>query len=161
MWLHGFVPCYHSVRWTLHAYSFCLQELKSQQPQLPAAAAALLEQHGWHNMQSASSHTAQAAAGNQQPGNTSSDAGAAGSVPRAEAAAGDATPAAAHAFSVPGITITSFHLQQLQASKQVRPVLQITSHRMLVQPHCSACISHLATAHVVLLAAVIACAIIV
>jgi hypothetical protein len=25
----------------------------------------------------------------------------------------------AHSFSVPGLTITSFHLQQLQASKQV------------------------------------------
>jgi hypothetical protein len=93
---------------------YCLQELKSQQPQLPAAAAALIQQHGWHNLQAASAQ--ERAAALQQPGSAKYAAAAAdGAAPAAAAAAGTA----AAAFGVPGLTITSFQLQQLQASKQV------------------------------------------
>jgi hypothetical protein len=88
-----------------------LQELKSQQQALPAAVAALVHQLHWLPAQ------LQAAAGIvQQPPPP----------PKTAAAA-----VANSVGQVPGLTITSFHLQQLQASKQVGNISKQTRYR-----HC-------------------------
>ncbi|KAF8060491.1 yhdW [Scenedesmus sp. PABB004] len=81
-----------------------LQELKSQQPALPAAVAALVRQHGWQELHR------QRRDGEHGPG--------------------DAAAAAAADWGVPGLTITSFHLAQLQASKQLLPEVP---HGWLIQ----------------------------
>jgi hypothetical protein len=72
------------------------QELKSKQVALPGAVAQLLQTHGWATPPSQCT-----AAQHQRP----------------QQAAGNT--ASAGLFAVPGLTITSFHLEQLQASKQV------------------------------------------
>lgn len=74
-----------------------LQELKSQQQALPVAVAALVRKLHWLPAQ-----LQEAAGTEQQP-------------PPAVAAAAVTNSVG----QVPGLTITSFHLQQLQASKQV------------------------------------------
>lgn len=135
------------------------QELKSQQPALPATVAALVQQHGWDfpasSFPTATAPTsttlsapdavagsrAAAAAGVPPPNAAVAGAGAAvaaaagdgggvgaGAPPPDAAAApagipgssGDpcASPAAQLA-AVPGLTITSFHFEQLKRSKQV------------------------------------------
>ncbi|WIA15009.1 hypothetical protein OEZ85_001712 [Tetradesmus obliquus] len=104
-------------------------ELKSQQPQLPVAVASLLQQYGWLETCLAP-QTDSAAAAHPQQGSTGSAAGSPGSAAAQAAACGGGGGAAAAAFSVPGITITSFHLQQLQASKQLLPSVQ---HGWLIQ----------------------------
>lgn len=68
--------------------SLPMQELKSKQPGLPAAVAALVISSGWLDTPRQCSTA--------QHNNT-----------------------ARHHFSVPGLTITSFHLDQLHASVQV------------------------------------------
>jgi hypothetical protein len=71
-----------------------VQELKSTQAQLPAAVAAAMAACGWLNER-----------GRPTSGSRS-----------------DAAAQPANAFAVPGLTITSFHLGQLQASAEVLPV---------------------------------------
>eukprot|EP00775_Hariotina_reticulata_P004189 gene4189-4437_t len=80
-------------------------ELKTQQPELPAAVAALLQQLGWIQL-----------AALAEPGMHAKDN---------------------DAFKVPGLTITSFHLQQLQASKVLLPHV---AHGWLIQETTRSCI---------------------
>jgi hypothetical protein len=84
------------------------QELKSQQQELPAAVAALVRKHHWLPS------LLQDAAANK----------AADTTPQQVTTAAAAAPAGSAFVSmcigqVPGLTITSFHLHQLQVSKQV------------------------------------------
>lgn len=130
MWLRSPAPCCHA---DVPLLTYCLQELKSQQPQLPVAVASLLQQYGWLETCLAP-QTDSAAAAHPQQGSTGSAAGSPGSAAAQAAACGGGGGAAAAAFSVPGITITSFHLQQLQASKQVRcSVCTLCQHKLSVK----------------------------
>lgn len=91
------------------------QELKSQQQQLPAAVASIIQQHGWDTCCTTACHLPDVT------GTEAARAAAAGL--QAEQAARqhqEQLPQHLHSsFHSPGFTITSFHLQQLQASKQV------------------------------------------
>lgn len=97
------------------------QELKSQQEQLPDAVAQLLMQHGWVSAntpqqqdaaaQAAAPCTVGSAPARQHPSGETSAFEGPGS--------GTHQPSAHPHFQVPGITITSFHLQQLVRSLQV------------------------------------------
>lgn len=75
-----------------------MQELKSTQPQLPAAVATALKACGWLDEDGKSAH---------------------GPVFDANAAADPQT-----AFAIPGLTITSFHLQMLRTSMLVHCMMQ-------------------------------------
>lgn len=81
-------------------------ELKSTQPALPSAVAAKLRDCGWITAESLVGHAP------------------------ADAASAAGSSHAAASFAVPGLTITSFHLQQLHASMQLLPGVR---HGWLVQ----------------------------
>jgi len=104
-----------------------LQELKSQQQELPTAVAALVHKLHWLPAQ------LQAAWPAANPAHSADDASQT-SAPSAAAAASTQTLVAIKAVGsigqVPGLTITSFHLQQLQESKQVGELLPKPG------PHC-------------------------
>jgi hypothetical protein len=83
------------------------QELKTAQPALPAVVAGLVLRHGWACGGAAS--------------------GGAGATDEEQAAAGAARAGvhgAAELAEVPGITLTSFHLEQLVRSKEVGTLLR-------------------------------------
>ncbi|GBG00212.1 glycerophosphodiester phosphodiesterase [Raphidocelis subcapitata] len=134
-------------------------ELKSQQPGLPAAVAALVKRHGWdrapeHSAAAAATAAAEApAAAAAAAAAGAAEPGPEGGVPRAaaasaaapaegEAARGGAAAAAAAAAQeegdwpgaalgeVPGLTLTSFHLEQLRRSKELLPGVR---HAWLLQ----------------------------
>jgi hypothetical protein len=82
------------------------QELKSQQQELPAAVAALVRKHQW--LPSVLQDAAAAKPANSMPQQATT-----------AAAPTDSTFVGRAIGQAPGLTITSFHLHQLQASKQV------------------------------------------
>eukprot|EP00878_Enallax_costatus_P021742 GHUV01023033.1.p1 GENE.GHUV01023033.1~~GHUV01023033.1.p1 ORF type:complete len:287 (+),score=73.28 GHUV01023033.1:40-900(+) len=97
-------------------------ELKSQQQQLPASAASLIQQYGWDKLYSNAP---------QLPDSATPAAGADTQAEQTESQHARQLHQRVHSsFQVPGITITSFHLKQLQASKTLLPRIP---HGWLIQ----------------------------
>ncbi len=115
----------------IHATS---QELKSQQEQLPGAMAQLLVQHGWANantqqqQDAAAQAAAPAVAGSAPQGHGPKEKASALELPGSGTHQPSPTLASAHPhFDVPGVTVTSFHLQQLIRSLQVCGRMRLTN----------------------------------
>jgi hypothetical protein len=105
-----------------------IQELKSQQQALPAAVVALVRQLNWLPAQLQACVAAADAQEQQQQ-----QRHAIGTLPETThtqtAGAAGVSPPGRSIGHVPGLTITSFYLEQLQASKQVT---SLTHHESLV-----------------------------
>lgn len=100
-------------------------ELKSQQPALPAAVAALVRRHGWDALGGGGGGVGVCSgSGGGGSGWDAEPAGGSGgrdakAAPSSGGAAAPGSGAGAALVAAPGLTITSFHADQLRRSKEV------------------------------------------